>query len=117
MARRSSKPLPFSVSVEHEDGVPIVVVDGELDLQHSVAFHAALDEAADGARAIVVDLCDCAFMDSTGLSALLVARRRMGPGGLVVCRRDGGAVARLLDLTLAGHVPSASSREAALAGL
>jgi anti-anti-sigma factor len=71
-----------------------------VDLLTTPVLVEALDGAMPAADRLTVDLCAVEFMDSTGLRALLEARRRAeeGGGALVLRVRDGGPVARLLDL-------------------
>jgi anti-sigma B factor antagonist len=65
------------VRLEH-DGHPVVVVYGELDVLTAPRLHEGLEELiAEGARLVLVDLANVSFMDSTGLSALLVAHRHL----------------------------------------
>lgn len=60
------------------DGILAVAVAGELDLYTSPQLERALAEATDdGARAVLVDLSECEFVDSTALGVLLVAYRQL----------------------------------------
>jgi anti-sigma B factor antagonist len=61
----------------------VIAVAGELHVTTAPEFSASLNEAiAGGKTAVVLDMTDVAFIDSTGLSVLLNALRR-------VTRRDG----------------------------
>ena len=64
-------------------------VRGELDLLTVSVFTHALDQAAGGqAGGVIVDLGECGFIDSTGVSLLLNATRRQTrerEGFAVVC--------------------------------
>ena len=80
----------------------------------------ALSEAlAEGEAAVIVDLLETSFIDSTGLSVLLNTLRRLTRQGrrlALVCRK-GGPVHRLLAITdLVGTFALYRSRESALAG-
>jgi anti-sigma B factor antagonist len=78
--------------------VHIVTLRGELDMASAPDLADALVEIA--GSTVVVDLADLAFMDSTGISALVVARNRIvdeGQGQLVVTR-PGGIVRKALDI-------------------
>ena len=59
------------------DSTYIVAVTGEIDLftgpPFSTALHGALDA---GAAQLIVDLSECAFIDSTGISILFRANER-----------------------------------------
>ena len=62
--------------------------------------HQQPEEPADRHRALVIDLEDVSFIDSSGLRSLLGASRRArGRGSDVVLRSVGPEVARLLDIT------------------
>lgn len=57
----------------------MLAVSGEIDMAGRRTLHGALEEAIDDApRALVVDLSDVRFMDSTGLALMLNAARRLG---------------------------------------
>lgn len=60
------------------DSTYVVSVAGEIDLFTGPAFNAALAGAIDaGATALIVDLGECGFMDSTGITILVRARERL----------------------------------------
>jgi anti-sigma B factor antagonist len=82
------------------DGHVTLRASGEIDLYSAGDFTAALGQAADTAPDVTVDLTGVRFMDSTGLRALLRARRRAEDEGgrLRLAVDPSGAVARLLDL-------------------
>jgi anti-anti-sigma factor len=72
----------FSVRSDLRNGVARVVVQGELDL----GAVPTLDEQVtsleqDGVKAIILDLRDLSFIDSTGLRALLAASSRAANDG------------------------------------
>ena len=65
-------------------GLPVVRVEGELDVYTAAAFEARLAEVLDGdPAAVVIDLSATSFVDSRGLSVLLRAAHRLG-GALAV---------------------------------
>jgi anti-sigma B factor antagonist len=70
----------------------VLDVAGEVDLSTAPAMRARIDELIrDGARSLAVDLADVGFMDSSGLSVLVSAMKRMeGADGrlAIVCARD-----------------------------
>jgi anti-anti-sigma factor len=73
---------------------------GELDLASVDEFEQAIQDAecSDAAR-IVIDLRELSFIDSTGLSVLLAARRRSSNGRLSFVASKHDAVARVIALT------------------
>ena len=100
-------------------GEPTVIApEGELDIAHVGDFRAALSAAAaEHETAVVVDLSDVSFIDSSGLGALveLHNRLRRDERRLAVIAPGGSAPAVLIDLAgLRGRLPISDSREAAL---
>ena len=94
-------PEEFRMEVDRSDGVPTVRVFGELDLVNADAFETVLVDLAGGggaARTVVADLSSLEFIDSTGLSALLVARHRIGLlGETLQIRGARGAAKRVFE--------------------
>jgi stage II sporulation protein AA (anti-sigma F factor antagonist) len=76
-------PGALFVETSRADGQATLRVAGELDLVSGEALDLAIRDAeeSDAAR-IVVDLRELSFIDSTGLSVLLAARRRSSDGRL-----------------------------------
>jgi len=94
-------PADLSTAVEHEGDTTVLRVSGEVDLVNAHELAAALDEAAGSGGALVVDLCEVPFMDSTGLRSIIQMRERFERDGrppLRVRLDEQGPVARLLDL-------------------
>ena len=91
---------PLAVERTRSDGYELLTVEGELDIATASRMIAALNEAvADMSRALVVDLSECGFMDSTGLALLINARRRVvrkGHGFAIVC--PSGPIARVFEI-------------------
>jgi anti-sigma B factor antagonist len=78
----------------------VVAVTGEVDITVADRLRQCLLAQADlGRRMIVVDLGGLRFMDSSGLSALIAARRRMGTDGTIVLREPTPMVLKLLEVT------------------
>jgi anti-sigma B factor antagonist len=73
---------------------------GSLDLATSPTVRAALSDAQETKKNVVVDLTQLEFLDSTGLGALIGAHRRATEGGgsfrLIV---NEGPILRLLTIT------------------
>jgi anti-anti-sigma factor len=94
---------PFDiVRVEYGD-TPELVVYGELDVMTAPRLHEALRKIiAEAPSGIIVDLANVTFLDSSGLSVLVVAHRHL---------TENGATLRLV------AVPDAVRRVFTLAGL
>ena len=86
-------------------GVTRVTPRGELDLATAPQLADALSQAARGSAAVIMDLSDLTFMDSSGLHAILTARARLHEAN---CRlmlvRGSQQVQRVFELT--GTEPS-----------
>jgi anti-anti-sigma factor len=101
---------PLTVEIYDDDGVPVIVVRGELDVYSAPSLDAAVDEALrDGARSLVLDMGEVGFIDSSGLRSLIRARKEAGDGSDAVRIRNAQpATVRLLDITgLTDHFPPA----------
>jgi|SRR5579862_4217410 len=94
-----SDPPACAFVTEHALGAEVLRVFGEVDLSNAADLKAAvLKIVADCGQDIVIDLTACDYMDSSGLGAL-VAARRANPEQvrLVVPRR--GAIHRIFEIT------------------
>lgn len=93
--------MTLTTSALYDDGVALLVLDGELDLSVSAQLEAAgATVLADGLRLVVLDLSGLDFCDSSGLGALLrVSRAVTTSGGTCLVAGARGPVARLLTLT------------------
>jgi anti-sigma B factor antagonist len=83
------------------DGLHAVSVSGELDQSTAPELRTALgDVVGDDSGGVLVDLSDCAFIDSTGLSLLVETKRHLAEEArrFGVCCPDAD-VRRLLELT------------------
>lgn len=92
---------PFSVNAERQDRLHVLAVTGELDQATAPELREVLGESLEGFDApVLVDLTDCAFIDSTGLSLLVEAKRKLNAQmrRFGVCCPDPD-VRRLLELT------------------
>jgi anti-sigma B factor antagonist len=91
----------LTIGTAQEQGVAVIDVDGDLDMAAVADVDAALTAALAGGAPIVVDLADVSFIDSTGMRAMIDARRRsrdLGVPMVCVCPNN-AAVWRLLELT------------------
>lgn len=92
---------PFSVQADRKGSLHTLTVFGELDQATAPELREVLSASLDDAHAsVLVDLSDCEFIDSTGLSLLVEAKRRLGEQrrAFGVCCPDPD-VRRLLELT------------------
>jgi anti-sigma B factor antagonist len=118
----SNAAVPFSVDVEPvRAGVAAVVVKGEIDVSTALEFKHALVGAVrrNDALALIVDLTDVTFIDSSGLNALVQGfenQRRLSGGFAVVS--DDSRLTTLLEITRLNRVLRAyPTREEAVAAM
>jgi anti-anti-sigma factor len=101
-------------------GVSIVALRGEHDVNSWTDVALALAPAGDS-PAVLVDLSECTFMDSTVITALLVASKQLGlrAGALEVVIAPGeNAIRRTLQLMGVGALlPIHETRAAGIASL
>ena len=111
---------PFRVDTMSVDGLLAVSVAGELDQGTAPELRGALAEAlGGGTHGVLVDLSQCGFIDSTGLSLLVEAKRRLADEErpFAVCCPD-TEVRRLLELTgIDRAIGLFDSREEAVAAM
>jgi anti-sigma B factor antagonist len=110
----------MSLQLDHDahEGIHVVAVSGELDVAGAPEVRTALALATSGrAGALVLDLSDVSFIDSTGMGTLLRADDQLAGEGVrmvVVC--PPGPVQRLLAMTrLDGRLALEPDRLSALA--
>src|SRR4051812_11476832 len=112
-------PSSFESSVENLDtAAAVVVARGEIHLATAPEFSERLNTAiAEGRTRVVVDLTEVVFIDSTGLSVLLNALRRITrAGGTLVLACANPTVLRLFAVTkMDTTFPIVATREEALA--
>jgi anti-sigma B factor antagonist len=92
----------IDVDTRVEDRLAVVTPRGELDVAGSPLLEEALAAVADqpGVLAVVVDLSQLEFMDSSGLRAVVLADRRLRDDGLRFALVAGGEpVQRVFELT------------------
>ncbi len=110
----------FRVETESLDDMGAVNVWGELDQATAPELRRALDQVnGAGNSSVFVDLSDCEFIDSTGLSLLVEVQRELAEanrGFAVCCPR--AEVRRLLELTgIDSAVGLFETRDEAIASL
>jgi anti-sigma B factor antagonist len=92
---------PFRLTVGAASDADVVSLEGELDLASAPELRECLATLAEGgATDIVLDVGGLAFIDSTGLSVLVMAANRTrSVGGSTVLRHPSPSVMRLLEIT------------------
>lgn len=110
-------PSPFKVSSERVAGVPVIAVEGELDMNTAGQLEQELKgPLSEPGSALLIDLSRCEFLDSTGI-ALIVRAWQQLPGRFALCG-VGDQVERVLDITgLEESIPMHLTREDAVAEL
>jgi anti-sigma B factor antagonist len=92
------------VDVRCEPDRVVVGVHGELDLASAPLLQSEIDAAEADGTALVLDLEDVQFIDSTGLRAILAAHTRSQEHGReFAVTRGSQQVQRLLSITRAGE--------------
>jgi anti-anti-sigma factor len=105
MSYASTGETAFSARIEPHGETVVIEASGDLDLSVAKTFEDELRKAfSNGASAIVLDLAQVTFIDSTGLRALIrVAEEGRRNGDRLSIRRElSPPVKRLLDLTGCG---------------
>src|SRR4051795_6035185 len=101
-ASRMSMPDDFALTEDMlDDDRHLVAVRGDLDLHTAPELREALDRAIDeGRNRLVVDLTETSYMDSSGLTALVLAHKRVRKrsGQLVVVNVD-PSIGRTFEIT------------------
>ena len=95
-------PAPqFLVGVSRSESSVVVEVDGELDLATAPQLRDRLVALAEeGQTQVILDLTRLSFIDSTGLSVLVMAlNRARADGGSVLIRNPSQSVLRILEIT------------------
>ena len=111
---------PASVETLNEEGTPVVVATGEIDMASAPMLEHALTGAIESsAGTVVLDLLEVTFFDSSGLRTAIVAHRDLSERGRrlnLACARDGYAWRTLSLAGVVGVLNVFPTREAALAG-
>jgi anti-anti-sigma factor len=109
---------PFTIEVTRVgDDVDVIAVAGELDFNEAPGLARTLEQLrGEGSRWFVLDLADLAFIDSSGINALVVAAKATAAaGGAVIVASARQHVQRVFDIVkLSELVPIEAGRDAAL---
>ena len=109
-------PAPFKVRSEQQDGVFVIAVEGELDMNTATDLERELEGPVASAKTpLLIDLSRCEFIDSTGIALIVRSWQALdGDGQFALCG-VGNQVKRVLDITgLEQTIPTHASREQAL---
>lgn len=91
--------LPTAAFIrEHADFHDVVHVYGDIDLSNSGDLEHAIQMPRSVDRALVVDLSNCVYMDSTALGVLVRAKKNLGHHFKLITL-DGSNVNRLLEVS------------------
>lgn len=109
-------PAPFKVRSEQHDGVFVIAVEGELDMNTAMDLERELEGPLGAAQSpLLIDLSGCEFIDSTGIALIMRAWQALGGDGRFALCGLGHQVKRVLDITgIEETIPTHSSREQAL---
>jgi anti-sigma B factor antagonist len=92
---------PLAVERRSQDGIELVLVQGEVDIATAARLISVLNSSvAEAIKSVIVDLTRVGFMDSTGLALLINANRRLSlrrKGFAVVC--PPGPLRRVFEIT------------------
>jgi anti-anti-sigma factor len=90
---------PQFSTVRRLDGdMQVLQVFGDVDLATSPEFAAVISGSIAAGKQLTIDLTTCRYIDSSGLTVLILARRRFG-ARLCVLVKSRTIVARLLQTT------------------
>lgn len=83
------------LSIEQTSGIRL---SGELDMSSAPELDRVLEAAVEHEGAVLVDLSELTFMDSTGINSFLKAALSLSGRGCLVLHGEQDRVRRLLDL-------------------
>ncbi len=109
--------MDVEVSIdEHAEAYSVIAVRGEVDLHTAPKVQYAIERAAGTNGAVILDMGDVAFMDSTALSALVRAKDTLQERGISLrLASPSKAVERIFSVTGFGdYFDIFPSREAAI---
>ncbi len=91
----------LTLSVEKHDATADITASGEIDIHTCTQLEEALVRLAhDGVATVTLDLGEVAFIDSSGLRALVVGHKALEErGGTLMVTNPSSMAARLLEVT------------------
>ena len=90
----------ITTSVEHRDGIAVIVVGGEIDLVTAPALETAVtDVLAENPSALIIELSAVDFMGSIGLKILVTTRQQIDAPARFAVVANGPATSRPIELT------------------
>jgi anti-sigma B factor antagonist len=90
---------PFSISISEQAGTTVVVLSGELDLASAPKLTTAFAEMAHDTGDVRVDMQGVSFLDSSGISVLVHAHKRLeAQGSTLRLNGVGDAPRRVLEV-------------------
>jgi len=91
----------IETTLRHVDDIPVLDVTGEIDIYTTPQFKAAVNEAIDeGKPAVMVNMADVTYMDSSGFGTLLNLTKRLRERSAILqLVRCNEAIARMLQIT------------------
>jgi anti-sigma B factor antagonist len=108
----------FRVWVVRESGSNVLAVAGEFDLASAGQFHEARDVVLADDGAVIVDLSECGFIDSTGISCVIHTLQLAGEAGRPFALVGSALRRKVLELVgLPELIPYYDSRDEALQAL
>ncbi len=80
-------------------GLPILVVSGELDVYTRTQFADALQSLDASAERVLIDFCGCRYFDSSALTELIAFRRARSDTQDVMLAVPNPSLRRILEIT------------------
>ena len=93
--------MRIETSLRHSDTIPILDVVGEIDIYTTPQFKEAVSAAIDENKpAIVINMAQVTYMDSSGFGTLLSATKRLRPlDGALYLAACNDSIQRMLQIT------------------
>ncbi len=93
--------MRIETSLRHLDGIPVLDVVGEIDIYTTPQFKEAVSAAIDENKpAIIINMTQVTYMDSSGFGTLLSATKRLRPlDGALYLSGCNDSIQRMLQIT------------------